>query len=306
MTYIIAEIGNNHNGSIKRCLKLIKAASMSGANAVKLQSFTGLDIISPKVLSSFYPEWNSMGFEYWYQYADSIALPISDHQIAIDYAHELNLEFVTTPVNPRITELLEKLNGIDKYKVASMDLNNFGLLKAMSQTKKDIIISTGMGTLKEISKALKILNKNNVSILHCVSDYPLNPKDAFLNNIKILKETFPNNLIGFSDHSLDHELAIASVIIGAEIIEKHFTINRKDPNAAEHHFSMEPKEFLKMVDWIKTIKHNLENKKWSRSLNELNEAKTISRRSFHYVKNFPKGYKINEKDIKVILIISCN
>ena len=193
MIYTIAEIGNNHNGNIKKCLKLIDAAAYAGASAVKIQSFRGLDIISPNILSSEYSGWNSKKYKYWYQYIDSIALPLEDHQTIIDRAKKLNLDFITTPVSSEILSILERMKGINYYKIASMDLNNKKLLKALSKTKKQIILSTGMGTMSEVKEANKILKKNNLMILHCVSDYPLEPKNANLNNIKILKETFKRN-----------------------------------------------------------------------------------------------------------------
>ena len=109
MTYFIAEIGNNHNGSVEKCLRLFDAAAKTGADAVKIQSFTGKDIVSPNIKSEVYSNWNSKGFEYWYQFLDSIALPLHDHQTAIDYANELGMDFITTPVSTEIISYLEKL-----------------------------------------------------------------------------------------------------------------------------------------------------------------------------------------------------
>lgn len=300
MTYFIAEIGNNHNGDIKKCLKLIKSASESGANAVKIQSFTGRDIISPKILSSYYSKWNNMGYKYWYQYLDSIALPMSDHQTAIDYAHYCKIDFITTPVNLKILESLEKLDGINSYKIASMDLSNKELLQSIGTIKKPTILSTGMSQLNEVHSAVNFINKEELSILHCISDYPLEPQNAMLNNLKILKNEFPNYNIGFSDHSLGYELSLISTFLGGSIIEKHFTLNRNDKNAAEHHFSMEPKEFKKMTALINSLHINLEKNEWGRSENEITNAKEISRRSFHYLKNFKKDEIISRDHITFI------
>jgi len=297
MVYTIAEIGNNHNGSIKKFLKITKAAHASGADAVKIQSFRGTDIVTPNILSSEYPEWNSAGYKYWYEFADSIALPIDDHQEAIDYAHHLGLNFITTPVCPQIVEFLEQMKGIDYYKIASMDLNNIDLIESIAQTNKKVILSTGMGSIEEIKKAADLLHKNELTILHCVSDYPLNPKNANLNNIKFLINEFPNLTIGFSDHSLGHELSIAAVALGAKVIEKHFTLDRKDINPAEHHFSMEPKDFKKLVKWTNDIDKNFDKYKWGRSENENIQGKLISRRSFHYKTNLSKGHIVSKKDL---------
>ncbi len=296
MTYIIAEIGNNHNGNLKKCFELFKSAAESGASAVKIQSFTGKDIISPKVKSSLYPDWDSKGHEYWYKFLDSIALPLEDHQAAIDYANELGIDFITTPVTPDIVDYLEKLNGIKGYKLASMDLNNIDLVQALAKTNKSIIISTGMSDLNEIENVVSILKNNDLSILHCVSDYPLNPDDATLNNICVLKDNFDKFKVGFSDHSLGYELALIAITLGAEIIEKHFTLNRNDKDSAEHHFSMEPKELKTLVEWSNTLEKNFNETSWQRSKKE-QSSKMQVRRSFHYKKDLPKNHIIKREDL---------
>ena len=115
--YIIAEIGNNHNGSLSNAKKLVAIAAEAGVDAVKLQSFRGIDIVTPKIKVSEYKGWEKVDYEYWYQFADSIALPLEDHQEIIDYSHAKGVEFITTPVSPYIVDYLEGLSGIDAYKV---------------------------------------------------------------------------------------------------------------------------------------------------------------------------------------------
>jgi N,N'-diacetyllegionaminate synthase len=295
-TYIIAEIGNNHNSSVEKALELINSSAKAGVDAVKFQSFTGIDIVSPKVLTSEYKGWESVDYKYWYQFAESVALPLDRHQEVIDYTHKCGLDFITTPVSPSIVDYLETLSGIDKYKIASMDLNNFGLLKAVSRTQKPVIISTGMADLSEVSKAIELLGKREISILHCVSDYPLNPENANLNNLKILMDKFPSHNIGFSDHSLGYELSLATVAMGAKLIEKHVTMDRNDKSPAEHHFSMEPDELKEMVKWLRIIDKNLSQSEWSRSPDE-GLGRQMYRRSFHYKYKFLAGHKIQEDDM---------
>ena len=147
-----------------------------------------------------------------------------------------------------------------------MDLANYDLIEALSKTEKPIIISTGMSSLSEVHKAVSMLKDKEISILHCISDYPLNPSDASLQNIKILLDEFPNHKIGFSDHSLGKELAIIAVTLGAKIIEKHFTLDRNDKDIAEHHFSMLTDEFREMVDWLKII--NIKSEKLDSKMKE--------------------------------------
>ena len=132
------------------------------------------------------PDWDDGKFKY-YQFAENLAL-LENHQELIDFTNSL-VDFITTPVSVEILEELESLKGIRGYKVASMDLTNTNLLIEMSKTNKPIIMSTGMGSEKEIERAVSIFKNSDLTLLHCVSDYPLNPHNAFLGNIKILKET---------------------------------------------------------------------------------------------------------------------
>ncbi len=298
-SYIIAEIGNNHNGKIKKAKLLIDACANAKVNAVKFQTFRGIDIVSPKVKANEYKGWDVKGLEFWHQFLDTIALPLDQHQEIINYTLSKKLDFITTPTSPYIVDFLEKLKGIKAYKIASMDLTNVSLLKAVAKTKKKIIMSTGMGDINEIKNAVKYFKNHDLSILHCVSDYPLDPDKAFLNNIKILKETFPKYKIGFSDHSLGHELCIAARCLNATIFEKHITLDRNDKEPAEHHFSMEPNEFKELVNWIKSIDVNLKNSTFSRSKTEI-VNKLKYRRSYHFNNNFKKGKIINWNDLTFV------
>jgi sialic acid synthase SpsE len=287
-SYIIAEIGNNHNGSLEKALRLIDASKAAGVDAVKFQSFRGIDIVSPKVKANEYKGWDVKNFEYWHQFLDTIALRLEDHQTVIDYTISKGMDFITTPTSPYIVEYLEKLKGIRAYKIASMDLTNFPLLRAVAKTKKEILMSTGMGEMNEVRKAVEMFKNHDFTVLHCVSDYPLDPDKAFLNNIKELGKEFPKVKIGFSDHSLGHELCVAARCLGATVFEKHITLDRKDPNPAEHHFAMEPNEFKTLVKWIHHVDTNLETTGFARTETEkVNKFKY--RRSYHYTKELAKG-----------------
>ncbi len=295
--YVIAEIGNNHNGSVAKAKEMIDASAEAGVDAVKFQSFRGLDIVIPLVPVSAYPGWNVKDKTWWYEFLDTIALPLEDHQEIIDYSHAKGVEFITTPFSPYIVDFLEGLSGIDAYKVASMDLNNDGLIQAIAETNKPVIMSTGMGHLPEVDKAVAMLGDRDFGILHCVSDYPLNAEDAYLNNIKVLNERFEGKQVGFSDHSLGHDLVIAAIAMGATIIEKHITLDRNDPATAEHHFSMEPKELTEMVQWVRALEKNFAITEWARSEKEDQEGRQSYRRSFHYNKKLLAGHIINRDDL---------
>lgn len=291
-SYIISEIGNNHNGSVEKAIAMIDASKAANVDAVKFQTFRGIDIVSPKVKADEYKGWDVKGVEFWYQFLDTIALKLEDHQKVIDHSLKLGLDFITTPTSPYIVEYLEKLKGIKAYKIASMDLNNTPLLEAVAKTKKEIIMSTGMGEMAEVHRAVDIFKNHKLSVLHCVSDYPLDPDKAFLNNITSLIQEFPKLDIGFSDHSLGHELCVAARCLGAVVFEKHITLDRKDPNPAEHHFSMEPNEFKELVNWIRHIDVNLNTTGFSRSETEkVNRLKY--RRSYHYNADLKQGEKMS-------------
>ena len=298
-SYIISEIGNNHNGSLKKALQLIDESFNAGVDAVKFQTFRGIDIVSPKVKADEYKGWDVKEFEFWYQFLDTIALKLEDHQAVIDYTNSKGIDFITTPTSPYIVDFLETLKGIKSYKVASMDLNNIPLLKAIANTDKEVIMSTGMGDMIDIAKAVEIFKNSKLSILHCVSDYPLDPSKAFLNNIIELKNCFPNYDIGFSDHSLGHELCIAARCLGAIIFEKHITLDRNDPNPAEHHFALEPNEFKVLVNWLKDIDTNINSTGFLRSESEkINKYKY--RRSYHYKHDLSCGTKITIEDLTLV------
>ena len=298
-SYIISEIGNNHNGSVEKAIAMIDASKNAGVDAVKFQTFRGIDIVSPRVKANEYKGWDVKNQEFWYQFLDTIALKLEDHQKVIDYSNKLGMDFITTPTSPYIVNYLEKLSGIKAYKIASMDLNNTPLLETVAKTKKEIIMSTGMGEMEEVHKAVNIFKNHKLSVLHCVSDYPLDPEKAFLNNITLLKQNFPKLDIGFSDHSLGHELCIAARCLGAVVFEKHITLDRKDPNPAEHHFSMEPNEFRELVNWIRHIDVNLNTTDFSRSETEkINRLKY--RRSYHYNSDFKKGEKMSVEKLSFV------
>jgi sialic acid synthase SpsE len=160
-------------------------------------------------------------------------------------------------------------------------------------------MSTGMGDIKEVELAVSKFNREQINILHCVSDYPLDPNNAALKNITVLQETFPNHNIGFSDHSLGHELTLCSLALGAKVIEKHITLDRNDPELAEHHFSLEPKELKEMVYWIRAMDKNLASNSWTRSPEE-SEGKRKFRRSYHYKMDLPKGHSVSLNDLVFI------
>ena len=295
--FIIGEIGNNHNGNLETAKKLIDIAADAGVDAVKFQTFKGLDIVAPTVLANSYKGWDPKGFTYWYEFLDTIALSYNDHKLAFAYANEKGVIPFSTPTSPKSVEFLESIDN-PIYKIASMDVTNIPLLKAVAKTGKPTIISTGMANEEEISEAIKILNKNELVVLHCVSDYPTKPENANLKNMNFLAERF-NVPVGLSDHSISNEFALASIALGGRVIEKHITYDRNASEKAEHHFALMPNELKSLVAQIRNLEKGLSTKQLNRSNSEL-ENRSNFRRGLHLNKALKQGDVIAEHDLSVV------
>ena len=222
---------------------------------------------------------------------------MEDHHEIFDYARNRGIEPISTPTSPEIVEFLENLDA-SFYKIASMDITNVQLIKKVAKTGKPVVLSTGMAEYDDILTATNLLKNNELVLLHCISDYPTDPKDANIKSIEYLKETFKTT-VGLSDHSITNEFAIGSVMLGAEIIEKHITYDRNAKEKAEHHFSIEPKELEDLVKSIRNIEKGIGRKILYRSKKE-NANKHKFRRSLHVNKNLNKGEILKESDIIVV------
>lgn len=295
--FIIAEIGNNHNGSKDTAKKLIDIAGEAGVDAVKFQTFTGLDIVSPKVKASEYPGWDVKHFEYWYQFIDSIALPLKDHAEVYQYAAEKGLIPFSTPTSVKMVDFLESIDN-SIYKIASMDITNIPLLKRVAATGKPVILSTGMSDEDELIKAVEIFSNNELAVLHCISDYPVQPENVNLLSVKYITDRY-KVISGLSDHAVTNEFAAGAVALGGRIIEKHITVSRQAKEKAEHHFSLEPAELKSLVQSIRNMEKGLGTQQWYRSPAEA-ENKTKYRRSLHLNKDKKAGEIITPEDISVV------
>jgi len=254
--FIIAEIGKNFIQSddiqstseyLENAKALVKAVKEAGADAVKFQTHNvedeqmDIDIISPHFVGSDRYSWVKRNEK---------ATPIEFWQELKKYCDELGIVFFSTPMSRGAAEKLEKI-GVDLWKVGSGDILDFVMLDYIAKTGKPIIISSGMSTLEEVDKAVEFLKKrnNNIFLLHCVSKYPCPPEELNLNTIKMFEKRY-NIPIGFSDHSIGYDSAIAAVNMGAKIIEKHFSLSR-DLWGSDHKVSMLPEEMEIMVKKIR-------------------------------------------------------
>ena len=259
--YIIAEIGANHNGDIELAKKLIDAAKECGADAAKFQSWTPQSILS-KIEYKNNQTYNDgdggkKHFGSLKEMVKKYYLSESEHLELKQYCEIIDIDFCSSPFS---NEEVDMLNALDVpfFKVASMDINNFELLKHVANYNKPVLLSTGMSTLEEIIDAVNVIEKqgnNQIIILHCISIYPPKYKDINLNNIKMLQETF-DYPIGFSDHSIGTSIPLSSVSLGACVIEKHFTLD-KDLPGWDHEISANPSELKEIVRESKNIQKSL-------------------------------------------------
>jgi len=251
-TYIIAEAGVNHNGNLDIAKKLVDVAVEAGANAVKFQTFKTENMVTGYAEKAKYQE-DTTGTGSQFQMLKKLELSFDDHNILNEYCKEHGITFLSTPFDIESVNLLEKLD-IPLYKISSGDLTNLPLLDYIARLKKPMIISTGMSTLGEVEKAINAIydaGNLDITLLHCTSNYPTMYKDVNLNAMNTLKSAFKLP-VGYSDHTLGIEVSIAAVAMGAEIIEKHFTIDNNF-DGPDHKASLGPRELKQMIQSIRNI-----------------------------------------------------
>ena len=296
--FFIAEISANHCGKLSIAKRLIKCAKVNGADAVKLQTYTP-DTMTIKSKKKYFKIQSGLwkGYTLWDLY-DKASTPLKWHKELFDFAKFIGIKIFSTPFDETAVDFLERLK-CPIYKVASFEMTDHNLIKKISQTKKPMIISTGMANLLEIEETVKIAKKygtKNITLLYCVSNYPSSINDFNLNNIKILKEKFKCK-IGISDHSKDNRVAITSIALGAEVIEKHIALdNQKEGFDIE--FSLKGKEIKKLRDDI-DVAHKLIGKSFFFRNKSENKSKMF-RRSIFITKNIKKGEKFTKNNIRVI------
>ena len=236
---IIAEAGVNHNGSLKIAKKLVREAKNSGADAIKFQTFKANDLASTK--------------SKWFNVFKKLELQDNEFAELNDYAKQNKIIFFSAPFSFKAVDLLTKLN-VKAIKIASGDLTNIPLIKYAASKKKTMIVSTGMGNLNEIKEAvstIKSVKNKNLILMHSVSSYPTPIKDVNLNSMSLLEKKF-SCPIGYSDNGENMIVPIVAVSLGAKIIEKHFTLDKK-MKGPDQHMSADPKQFKKMVNQIHEI-----------------------------------------------------
>lgn len=297
--YIIAEIGANHNGDMDLAKKLIDSAAQCGVDAVKFQSWTNKSLIAQEEYdrNQKYDDSPKKHFGALKEMVEKYYLREEQHHLLKEYCEKKGVDFCSTPFSDHEVDLLNEIN-VPFFKVASMDINNFRLLKYIARKGKPVVLSTGMSTLSEIETAVRTLEdegNREIMILHCISIYPPEPKDINLNNITLLQKIFPKYPIGFSDHTIGVSVPIASVALGAAVIEKHFTTDKSLPGW-DHKISADPEEMKFIVEKSKIVNEALGSFERIVSVAEQNK-KAKFRRSIVLTREIKKGEMLTEDDI---------
>ena len=290
MIEIIAEIGINHNGNLGTAKEMIVEAKKSGANAVKFQAYK-TDLLTLKSTKKVPYQFDiNIPNESHYQMLKKYELSEKDHQELKDFSEKKKIEYLCTPYDLDSLVMLEKLK-VKRYKTSSADIIDWFLHDFISQTKKDVIISTGMSKYKEIKKTLSIYKKSSckITLLHCVSNYPCSNESLNLKVIPKLAKDFKTS-VGFSDHSDNDIASIMSVALGIKVIEKHFTLNKK-LEGPDHKASYEPISFKNYVNNIRKAEIILGTATKEVQKEEI-EMMKISRKSLVAKKNILKGEKV--------------
>ena len=297
-TFIIAEIGVNHNNNMVLAKKMIKAAKKAGANAVKFQTFKTEDFVTKKTPKVNYQKKYTNKTSSHFDMIKSFELSEKNHNLIKRFCKKSKITFLSTPYDIKSAIFLKKL-GCNIFKTASADIIDLELHTYLAKSKKKVFISTGMSSMDEIKACVnlykKFSNKKYV-LLHCVSNYPCSLKSLNLKAITLMKNFFKSD-VGYSDHSIGHEAAILSVALGASVIEKHFTINKNLPGP-DQKTSATPGEFKKMVAEIRKTELILGKSKKECQKEEI-QMSNVSRKSLTLVKELRKGEVIMKKHLRL-------
>jgi N,N'-diacetyllegionaminate synthase len=299
-TFIIAEAGVNHNGSIEIAKKMIEVAKECGADAIKFQTFKAEKVISKYAPKAEYQKQTTGETDSQLEMVKKLELSFDDFVALKEYCDKLNIMFLSTPFDFESIDFLNDL-GLEIFKIPSGEITNLPYLEKIGKLGKKVILSTGMADLGEIEDALDILTscgtkKEDITILHCNTEYPTPYEDVNLLAMLTIKEAFKVK-VGYSDHTLGIEIPIAAVALGASVIEKHFTLD-KNMEGPDHKASLEPHELKAMIDAIRNIEKALGNGIKKPSKSEL-KNKDIVRKSIVAKREIKKGEIFTEDNITV-------
>ncbi|MGN6617971.1 MAG: pseudaminic acid synthase [Ilyomonas sp.] len=298
--FIIAEMSGNHNQSLDRAFEIVKAAADAGADAIKLQTYTADTITFKGSSDEFYIKdenslWKGQNLYDLYKQAYT---PWEWHKPIFDYANSLGLVAFSSPFDTSAVDFLESLN-VPVYKIASFENTDHILLRKVAQTGKPVIMSTGVATIADIQESVEVLKDagcTQLVLLKCTSTYPASPENTNIRTIPHMRELY-NCPVGLSDHTMGIGTSVASVVLGACVIEKHMTLNR-DEGGVDAAFSLEPSEFKNLT--IEVERAFLSLGKVSYELTEKEKKSLQFKRSLYIVKDLRAGETITAEHVRSI------
>ena len=294
--FIIAEAGVNHNGDVNLAMKLIEAAKETGADCVKFQTWITEELMTEDAIKADYQIKND-GSSSQFEMAKRLELSYENFALLKQHAEKVGILFLSTPDEVKsLNFLVDELN-LPLIKVGSGEINNILFLKQIAKKKLPVILSTGMSFLADVEKAYYTLIENgaqNVSLLHCTSEYPAPYDSVNLKAMQTLQQVFQTT-IGYSDHTQGIEISIAAVALGARIIEKHFTLDKSLPGP-DHKASLDPVEFKQMVKCIRNVEKAIGNGIKKPNASELATKKIVGK-GLYTKHKMTKGTVITENDL---------
>jgi len=292
--FIVAEAGVNHNGEVEKARQLIDAAMKAGADAIKFQTFTAESLATLNAPKAAYQRQTTGEAESQFEMLRRLELSPRVHRELMSYCHDQKILFMSTPFDQSSADMLEEL-GVPAFKVPSSEIPNLPLLAHLARKGKPMIISTGMSWLGEVELAVRTVydsGNQEVALLHCVSNYPASMADVNLRAMQTMAAAFKVP-VGFSDHTLGIEAALAAVALGACIIEKHITLDRRLPGP-DHRLSLQPDELMMLVNGIRRVELALGSGCKEPAASEA-EVASVARKSIVAAKDIPEGSKLSSE-----------
>lgn len=294
--FIIAEAGVNHNGQLDLALRLCDAAKEAGVDAVKFQTWKTESILTKNVTKAEYQKKNGNKSDSQFEMIKKLELNYSQFEEIYNYCNKIGIKFLSTPDEEESMKFLLKL-GVDIIKIGSGDINNIPYLRKIGATGLPVILSTGMSTLADVEKAFNTLSDSGctqITLLHCTTNYPCPFDEVNLLAMQTLASSFKVP-VGYSDHTLGIEIAVAAVALGAKVIEKHFTLDH-NMDGPDHSASLEPNELKQMVIAIRNVEKSLGDGIKKPNLSET-KIETVVKKKIVAARHIFKGEIFSDENI---------
>ncbi len=296
--FIIAEAGVNHNGDIEIAKEMIDVAVEAGVDAIKFQTFKADQVVSAQAPKASYQLDATDKNESQLDMLRHLELSSEEHRILQNHCQERDVLFLSTPFDQESVDVLDDL-AIPAFKIASGEITNWPFLAYIAAKQKPMILSTGMSHLGEVDQAVRVIGEKDnrqLVLLHCVSNYPADPADANLSAMSTMASAFQLP-VGYSDHTLGIEVALAATALGACVIEKHFTLDRDLPGP-DHRASLEPEQLADLVHGIRTVESAIGHGRKEPASSE-SEVRNVARRSLVASQDIPAGTALTEQFIAI-------